>query len=163
MRSSLFRYRLSLGIFILGLIISGLTTFPLRSELALLTRIFGASSLSDSNHLSGFSHWISFVNSGLRETYSHFPFFGYATDWLGFGHLVIAAFFILPLIWPQQYRGVLFVGLAACGGVLVTAFVSGPFREIPIYWRLIDCSFGIVGAIPLVYCLCLDKQLENRA
>lgn len=153
MKSSLSRYRLSLGIFILGLIISGLTTFPLRTELAVLTRI------SDASSLSGFSNWIGFVDSGLRETYSRFPFFGYATDWLGFGHLVIAAFFILPFIWPRQYRGVLFVGLAACAGVLVTAFVSGPFRGIPIYWRLIDCSFGIVGAIPLLYCLRLGKQL----
>ena len=163
MKSPLFRYRLSLGIFIIGLILSGLTTFPLRLELSLLTKITGASSSADPDQLSGLSHWIGFVDAGVRQTYSHFPFFGYATDWLGFGHLVIAAFFILPFIWPRQYRGVLLVGLAACVGVLLTAFVSGPIREIPVYWRLIDCCFGIAGAIPLLYCLRLSRQLESRS
>lgn len=38
------------------------------------------------------------------------------------------------------------VALVLCG---VTAFVAGSIRGIPIYWRLIDCSFGIVGLVPL--------------
>ena len=23
----------------------------------------------------------------------------------------------------------------------------------PFYWRLIDCAFGVIGIIPLIYCL----------
>jgi len=27
--------------------------------------------------------------------------------------------------------------------------ICGPIRGIPFYWRLIDCSFGVFGFIPL--------------
>ena len=27
-------------------------------------------------------------------------------------------------------------------------------------WRLIDCSFGVIGVVPLLYCLALLKRLE---
>jgi hypothetical protein len=76
--------------------------------------------------------------------------------------MMIAAFFILPLTNPTRYRGVLRVGLAACAGVIATALISGPLRGIPLFWRLIDCSFGIFGAIPLFYCLHLIRRMENR-
>jgi uncharacterized membrane protein len=68
-RKLIFRYRLSLGSFISGLIVSGLTAFPLELETALLNRLFG---------------------------------------------------------------------------------------------MLIDCSFGIVGAIPLLYCLRLTRKIDNK-
>ena len=29
------------------------------------------------------------------------------------------------------------------------ALIFGPIRGIPLFWRLIDCSFGLFGAIPL--------------
>ena len=43
--------------------------------------------------------------------------------WLGFGHFVIAAFFILPFVDPIRYRAVLHIGLFACAGVIVLAEV----------------------------------------
>jgi len=51
------------------------------------------------------------------------------------------------------------VGLVACAGVIVVAFICGAIRGIPLGWRLIDCSFGVIGAIPLFYCLSLTKRL----
>jgi len=33
-------------------------------------------------------------------------------------------------------------------------------RGIPIYWRLIDCSFGVFGGLPLLYCLRLLKLID---
>ncbi|MDB6146854.1 MAG: hypothetical protein JWO45_518 [Spartobacteria bacterium] len=162
MKSVLFHYRVTLGLFIIGLVISGLTTFPLRFELSVLTHIFTRSA---SNHTfpHGLARWIQFVDSGVRETYSRFPFFGYATDWLGFGHFVIAAFFILPFMNPERYRAVLYIGLAACGGVILVALICGRLRGIPLYWQFIDCSFGVFGAAPLIYCLRLTKRTENVA
>ena len=143
------RYRIALGIFIIGLILSGISALPLRWELSILDRWLG-----DSGNLG---HFISHVHSALVQTYSQFPFFGYGTDWLGFGHFVIAAFFVLPLIDPIKYRAVLYVGLVACAGVIVLALIAGPIRGIPFFWTLIDCSFGIFGAIPLLYCLRLTQ------
>jgi len=33
---------------------------------------------------------------------------------------------------------------------------------IPLYWSLIDCSFGIFGMLPLLYCLHVSKLLRNQ-
>src|SRR5213080_1134256 len=132
-RTLMFRYRLILGLFILGLVLSGLTALPLHAELSVLARSFGISDPSFYANLQGMRRWIGFVYFGLDQTYRQFPFFGYATDWLAFGHFVIAAFFILPLTNPIRYRAVLQIGLAACAGVVVLALVSGPIRGIPFF------------------------------
>ena len=161
MNSPLIRYRVSLGIFIVGLVVSGLTTFPLQWEISLLNRMLGLVSASDGGKIDSLRQWIVFVESGVRETHARFPFFFYATDWLGFGHFVIAAFFVLPFADPVKYKAVLYVGLVACAGVLIAAFVCGPLRGIPLGWRLIDSSFGIIGAIPLFYCLYLTRQVSH--
>lgn len=161
MNSILSRYRLSLGFFIVGLLVSGMTTFPLKQEVSLLNRLVGPVAPAGQDHTVGLQQWIRFVDSGVHETYFRFPFFAYATDWLGFGHFVIAAFFILPLANPVKYRAVLLVGLAACAGVLVVAFVCGTARGIPFGWQLVDCGFGVIGAIPLLYCLRLTTRLDR--
>lgn len=157
----LFRYRLSLGAFIAGLVVSGMSALPLRRELSILSKVFGIGDPAAYADLHGLRRWIAFVDFGLRETYSRFPFFGYATDWLAFGHFVIAAFFILPFVDPARYRGVLHIGLIACAGVIVLALICGPIRGIPFCWTLIDCSFGIIGAIPLLYCLRLTRKIDT--
>jgi hypothetical protein len=152
------RYRLSLGAFILGLVLSGISALPLQHELSLLSRLLGISDPASYANMHGLQHWIAFVYFGLQQTYSRFPFFGYASDWLAFGHFVTAGLFILPFTDPRRYRPVLHVGLVACVGVIVVALICGPIRSIPWFWTLIDCSFGIVGAIPLVYCLHLTNK-----
>lgn len=48
------------------------------------------------------------------------------------------------------------IGMIASALVLLFAFVAGHFRGIPIGWRLVDCSFGIVAFIVLWIC---HKQL----
>jgi hypothetical protein len=40
-------------------------------------------------------------------------------------------------------------GIIACFGVIPLALIAGAIRQIPFYWRLIDCSFGIFGIVPL--------------
>jgi hypothetical protein len=54
---------------------------------------------------------------------------------------------------------VLNVGLIACVGVFFIALICGPIREIPLFWQLIDCSFGFLAALPLLYCLRLSRRL----
>jgi hypothetical protein len=56
---------------------------------------------------------------------------------------------------------VLVFGIIACVGVLPLALIAGPIRSIPLYWRLIDCSFGIVGVVPLLICFRCVRQLER--
>jgi len=52
-------------------------------------------------------------------------------------------------------------GLIACGLVIPYALVFGGLRGIPFWWRLIDCSFGVFGFIPLWFCRKWARELEN--
>jgi hypothetical protein len=153
------RCRIVLGVFILGLVLSGLTAFPLSYELDWLAALRGlAPDSTPAQTLNGFDRWIVTVRNGLREVYAHHPWIAYGTDWLAFAHLALAVFFLGPLMDPVRNVWVLKAGLIACVGVPVLALTCGPLRGIPLGWRLIDCSFGVGGAIPLCYCL----RLVNR-
>lgn len=66
-RPLLFRYRLCLAAFIIGLIVSGLTAFPLRTELSILSKLIGISDPAASVDAHGLRHWVGFVDVGLRE------------------------------------------------------------------------------------------------
>ena len=39
--------------------------------------------------------------------------------------------------------------MIACVLVIPLALICGAVRGIPFWWRMIDCSFGILGVIPL--------------
>jgi len=146
-----------LGLFMLGLVLSGVTAFPLEWELGVLVRSLGADLAAPEGSLQW---WVARVNQGLSETGRAHPFLAYGTDWLAFGHIVIAMFFVGPWLDPIRNEWVLKVGLIACAGVIPLALICGPIRGIPIYWRLIDCSFGVIGALPLLMCLRLLARLR---
>jgi hypothetical protein len=155
------RIRLWLGLFIVGLILSGLTAFPLQTEVDWLT---GAVQRSPLAGFAGSTHllpWLERVNTALSATDAQYPFLAYGTDWLAFAHLVIAVAFIGPWRDPVRNRWVLEFGLIACAGVIPLALIAGQVRGIPFGWRLIDCSFGVVGAIPLLACLRLVRTVEQ--
>jgi hypothetical protein len=147
--------------FIIGLVISGVTAFPLLAELKLLTYLLGVGDASSPEGYTGLSFWILTVRWGLENTYAQYPWIAYGTDWLAFAHLVIALFFVGPLIHPLSSRPTLYAGIAACIGVIPLALICGPLRGIPFYWQLIDCSFGLFGVVPLIYCLRLLTKIEQ--
>lgn len=153
------RYRFIMGFFIVALMMSGLTAFPLQYELRLLCSMLGIDPGARYQDLLGLQHWIAFVRTGLEETYQRFPFIGYGTDWLAFGHLVISLFFIEPWRKPGSCQGNLIVGMIACVAIVPLALICGAIRGIPFYWRLIDCSFGFIGIVPLLYCWRIGRQL----
>jgi hypothetical protein len=51
--------------------------------------------------------------------------------------------------------------MIACVMVFPLAFIAGAVRGIPIYWRLIDCSFGVAGLVPLSICYRGIGKLER--
>jgi hypothetical protein len=152
-----YRFRVSLGLFLAGLVASGLTAFPLLPELDFAIRTFSWDPAAAAQ--PGLAGWLLAVREGLEQSYRRHPWLAYGTDWLAFGHLAIALFFIEPWLRPDASRGVLRAGVAACVLVVPTALICGAARSIPFYWRLLDCSFGIVGLIPLTYCLRLVPHL----
>jgi hypothetical protein len=155
------RIRLWLSIFIVGLVVSGLTAFPLQTELAWLVSVLKADSLRPLAQASHLLPWIERVDQALRQTNAHFPFLAYGTDWLAFAHLVLAIAFVGPLIDPVRNKWLITFGLIACAGVIPLALIAGPIRDIPVPWRLIDCSFGVFGCIPLLICRRSIVSLES--
>lgn len=155
------RIRLWLGLFIAGLVLSGVTAFPLQSELTWLTSALHGSPLAGTAASTGLLPWLDRVSSALAATGRDYPFLAYGTDWLAFAHLVIAVAFIGPWIDPVRNKWVITFGLIACAGVLPLALIAGPIRGIPFGWRLIDCSFGIVGSMPLAICWRSISALEK--
>lgn len=75
----------------------------------------------------------------------------YGYDWLAFGHFAIAVIFLGSIRDPLRNRWIVEAGMIACMLVIPYAIVFGQIRGIPIFWRVIDTLFGIVGIIPLWY------------
>ena len=143
------RIRTLLLVFIVGLVLSGLTAFPLDRELRLLSAWLGIDPTVEPSVYVGPRGWIARVGAGLHDTYAKYPFVAYGTDWLAFAHLVIAVAFIGPIRDPIRNTWVVTFGLIACLAVPPLALIAGEIRQIPIWWRVIDCSFGVLGAFPL--------------
>ncbi|MFD7030834.1 hypothetical protein ACFWAR_22635 [Streptomyces sp. NPDC059917] len=144
------RIRAWLALFIVCLVLSGLTAFPLVSEL------HWANSL--------ISHaWLRRVGEGLERADADYPFLLYGTDWLAFAHLVIAVFFYGVHRDPVRNIWIVEAGMIACAGIIPLALICGPIRGIPFGWSLIDMAFGVFGVIPLLVLRRMIKRLEALA
>ncbi len=143
------RIRYLLLLFMAALVVSGITAIPLTWEAGLLNLLFGQGTIV-SAVLPAFSEWVSFVNRGLEAVSRDYPFISYGTDWLAFAHIVIAIAFLGPLRDPVKNLWVVEFGMIACILIVPTAYIFGSLRGIPIFWQIIDCSFGILGIIPLL-------------
>ena len=142
------RIRFLLLFFIFALSAAGITANPLRWELALLNQWLGINS-SLSEIFPSLANWISRVDHSVQNGYGGYPLLAYGTDWLAFAHIVIAVAFIGPLRDPIKNIWVIEFGIIACILIIPWALVFGVVREIPLFWTLIDMSFGVLGMIPL--------------
>ncbi len=57
-------------------------------------------------------------------------------------------------IWVIQF------GMIACIMVFPLALIAGPIRQIPFYWQMVDCSFGVFGFLLLRMCYMTIRKLE---
>ena len=146
------RIRFWLAVFMAGLVLSGITAFPLEHELRWLVAVLHAPEFQHIAAVKHFLPWIDCVTRAVAATNASYPFLSYGTDWLAFAHLVIAVAFIGPYIDPVRNNWLIAFGLIACAAVIPLALIAGYVRGIPLGWRWIDCSFGIFGAIPLLIC-----------
>jgi len=143
-------------LFIVGLILSGATAIPLQNEVNLLVNLLGLTGES-----SDLARWLLSVREALAQTQTQHPLLFYGTDWLAFGHFVIAIAFIGALRDPIRNRWLFDFGWIAYALVIPYALVFGGLRGIPLWWRLIDCSFGVLGFIPLCFCRKWTNELEQ--
>ncbi len=141
-------------VFIILLVLSGITAFPVQWEISLVEPY--AEKLPELLRI-----WFDKIKVGIKSTNAHYPFLFYGTDWLAFSHLVIAVAFIGILKDPVRNIWILQFGMIACLMVFPLAFIAGPIRGIPFFWQCIDCSFGLFGIIPLYITYRYTKQLEK--
>lgn len=143
--------------FIIALLLSGITAFPIQTEMEYLAKLLNAIGVD-----GYMKTWYMQIKTGLDAIYTQYPFIAYGTDWLAFAHIVIAIAFIGPLRDPVKNIWVIEFGMIACVLVIPLALICGHIREIPFFHQLIDCSFGVIGIIPLYYTRYLIKQLEEK-
>lgn len=136
--------------FVIGLVLSGITAFPLPWEVSMLAQILRWPPIAGLSASIGLTAWIDRVLQALLLNEARFPFMAYGTDWLAFAHIVIASAFWGPWRDPVRNRWVIEWAMIACVGVFPLAMICGPLRGIPLGWRLIDCCFGVFGALPLM-------------
>jgi hypothetical protein len=138
----------------------------LEWELSVLNQIITSPNLPIATAWPELAAWLTFIYKGLSETYQRYPFMAYGTDWLAFAHIVIAIAFIGPLRDPVRNVWVIEFGMIACVAIIPTALIAGALRNIPFFWQLVDCSFGVVGIIPLWLCrntILKIQQLESSS
>jgi hypothetical protein len=147
-------------LFIFGLVLSGATAIPLRAELDAAAKLLGGTDLVHQAGSTGLALWIYKVREAVHNTYFLYAFMAYGTDWLAFGHFVIAIAFFGALRDPVRNRWLYQFGMIACLLVIPYAMVMGGVRGIPVGWRLIDCLFGVLGFVPLWFCWRWTGDLE---
>ncbi len=131
--------------FMIVLFLSGLTAIPVERELKFLTEIFPAG--------TAIGDWLYKTYTAFHITNTNYPFLAYGYDWLAFAHFVLAILFIGPLRDPVKNKWVIEFGMIACVLIIPFALIAGHFRSIPFWWTVVDCSFGVIGLIPLGICL----------
>jgi hypothetical protein len=152
------RVSLLLAFYIVALLLAGLSAIPIGTGMEYLNNAVGVGSPMETTW-PALAEWITYVHQGVIETEQKYPFIFYGTDWLAFGHFVLAIAFIGPLRNPVRNIWVIELGMIACVLVLPYALVFGYLRGIPFFWRLLDGCFGVFGIIPLWLCRKWVKQL----
>lgn len=146
---------------IAGLVLSGLTAIPIRTQFDLGARLF-STDFTAGGRMPGFiAQWLSHAYRGVVATDEAAPFVWYGTDWLAFGHVVIAIAFVGA--WRDPVRNRWLYQFAFIAGALVVpwALAFGALRGIPIWWRAIDSLFGLGAMLPAWACLRWVGQLER--
>ena len=138
--------------FMIALLLSGATAMPAETELNYLIKILPAH--------SSLAYFLSSINEGIKKTQAEFPFLFYGYDWLAFAHFILALLFIGPWRDPARNKWVIEFGMVACLLIIPFAIIAGYVRGIPFWWRVIDCSFGIIGIIPLYICYQKINKIE---
>src|ERR1043166_5261469 len=149
------RIRVFTWLFIVGLILSGATAIPLPAEVDWLVNATGAQQFAQSpaaTSAPAWATWLLRIQSDLHDITTSHPILFYGTDWLAFGHFMIAVAFVGALRDPGRNVWLFSFGMIACACVIPYALIFGAIRGIPFWWRLIDCSFGVFGIIPVWLC-----------
>lgn len=148
-RQLLGRIRLLVIVIMVGLIVSGLTAIPLETEMRWLNHALGINTTEATTH-SGLEHWLTKVHDGLKDTNERYPFIAYGTDWLAFGHLMIALVFVGAWRDPVRNKWLFDYGLVAGLLALMTVLLLG---FAPVAWVFSQSTESVVmmGFLHLIF------------
>jgi hypothetical protein len=105
-----------ISFFIVALILSGVTAFPIETQLAIAMKHLDVFPLPMQN-------WLGTIFHAVKTTNDNFPYLAYGTDWLAFAHIVIATAFIGPLTDPVRNIWVIQFGNdRMCNGIAIGAY-----------------------------------------
>jgi hypothetical protein len=152
MQGTLSRVRAWTWFFIVGLVGSGATALPIPTAIDAGAALLGDDFRAGGRLPEAFSVWLRTVHDGVRLASERAPFLFYGTDWLAFGHFAIALVFVGALRDPVRNRWLYQFGMIACAAVPLWALLFGQIRGIPIWWRIVDAAFGILGFVPMWLC-----------
>jgi hypothetical protein len=148
------RIKLLITIFITCLILAGLTALPVYAEM----KIIMESNILKPN--TWLYNWMNEIWQAVQGMNNNYPKLFYGFDWLAFAHIMIGIAFIGPYKDPIKNEWIIDWGMICCICVIPLAFIMGPIRGIPFIHILIDCSFGVIGIIPLYYVKKLIQLLK---
>ena len=146
---------------IFGLVVSGLTAIPIQAEFDWLAGWLGSDFGGGGLVPDRVAKWLAHAYVGISVTSRSAPFVWYGTDWLAFGHLVIALAVAGALRDPVRNRWLYQFAMLACVAVVPWALFFGALRGLPLWWRLVDCTFGVVGFVPAWFCWGWSGTLEQ--
>ena len=133
-----------LMVFIVILLLSGLSVFPIVTASDWLTSFFPPG--------DAMGNWFDRLNQGIRVVDDKYSFIFYGYDWMAFAHFLFAILYVGAWRDPVKNQWLIEFGMIACILIIPTALIGGHFRGIPLWWQLIDCSFGVLGLILLSIC-----------
>ena len=139
------RIKVAIIITIVGLLLNGISSLPLRTELDILLRY--------PDRLPPFLlEWWTYVRQGVYETSEKYNFMRYGFDWLAFAHLIIAIAFIGPLRDPIKNQWVIQWGMIVAALSILMAFGWERMRDIPIWWSFVDAGISYIAFTVLWLC-----------
>lgn len=147
--------------FIVGLVLSGLTAIPIRTQFEWAVAVLGPDFRGGGWVPAFVAEWLLKAWNGIQAADAAAPFVWYGTDWLAFGHVAIAVAMWGAWQDPVRNRWLYRFAMIACVAVVPWALVFGHFRGIPLWWRCVDSAFGVIGFLPSWCCWKWSGQLER--
>ena len=159
-KKTLKKIRIYLVIFFLGILFSLHTVLFVEVETAFFVKHLGPGTAMEQK-LPIVSEWIENLYISVKETYTNYPAIAYCMDWLSYACVVFAIFMIGAIKDPVKNIWIIQAYMLACLLAAALPFIAGPFREIPIFWRFLDGSLGVIGFFVLLMPYKLTKSLAS--
>lgn len=153
------KIRIYLILFLLGVVFAMHTVVFVEVETRLLAKYFGHGTFVE-ELCPSVCGWIEQLRLSVSETYSLYPVIAYCMDWLAYACVVFVIFLLGAIKNPVENIWIVKGFMIACLLGFALPFIVGPARDIPIFWRFIDSSFGMIGFLFLLASYRLIKKLE---